>query len=197
MARAALTWAAVGLIIAVAFWFAVTSPLLAWRDWIYILGGVAGVLSLALLLLQPLLIAGVLPGLSPVHARRWHFCLGIALLIAVLVHVGALWVTSPPDVIDALLLRSPTPFAIWGVVAMWAVFAAAILGMWRKRLPLSLRSWRIAHTGIAILIVAGTVIHAVLITGTMETLSKLALCTAALFALGFAVVRRRIWARSR
>jgi hypothetical protein len=47
------------------------------------------------------------------------------LVVAVVVHVGGLWITSPPDMIDALLLTSPTPFSAFGVIAMWAIFAVA------------------------------------------------------------------------
>ena len=47
-------------------------------------------------------------------------------MLTVIVHVAGLWLTSPPDVIDVLLFRSPTPFSAWGAIAMWAVFAAAL-----------------------------------------------------------------------
>ena len=55
--------------------------------------------------------------------------LGIAvavLVIAVVLHVAGLWVTSPPDVIDALLFVAPTPFSNWGIIAMWALFATGL-----------------------------------------------------------------------
>ena len=31
--------------------------------------------------------------------------------VAVVIHVAGLWITSPPDMIDALLFTSPTPFS--------------------------------------------------------------------------------------
>ena len=97
-------------------------------------------------------------------------------MAAVLIHVGGLWITSPPDMIDALLFASPTPFSPFGVIAMWAIFAVALLAALRRRLGLRPRTWRIAHTLLAIVIVAGSVVHGILIEGTMETVSKAALC---------------------
>lgn len=80
----------------------------------------AGVTGLALMMFQPLLIGDFLPGFSLYHARRVHFWTGALLVAAVVAHVAGLWITSPPDVIDALLFISPTPFSAWGVIAMWA-----------------------------------------------------------------------------
>jgi predicted ferric reductase len=84
--------------------------------------------------------------------------------------------------IDALLFSSPTPFSPWGVIAMWAVFAVALLAALRRRLGLGPRKWRIVHTLLAVVIVAGSVVHGMLIEGTMETMSKAALCALVLAA---------------
>jgi hypothetical protein len=135
--RVALIWAALLCAVAVPLAASAASPLLQWRNAIYIGAGFAGVVALALLLIQPVLIGGLLPGLSPIRARRLHRWSGGLLLVAVIIHVGGLWITSPPDVIDALLFASPTPFSNWGVVAMWAVFATAILAALRRRLRVS------------------------------------------------------------
>lgn len=184
-------WVVVALVSIVPLVAAANSPLLAWRDPIYILAGFAGVAGLVLLLLQPLLAAGLLPGLSRARARRMHRVFGLSLIVAILVHVAGLWITSPPDMIDALLLASPTPFSIWGVLAMWTAFAALALAALRGRLPLRPRHWRYLHMTFAALVVLGTVLHAVLIDGTMETASKSALCTATLVAALAAVWRIR------
>ena len=109
-----------------------SQPLLAWREPIYITAGFAGVISMCLLLIQPLLADRLLPGLTPVAGRHWHRWCGLALVAAILIHVGGLWITSPPDVIDALLFVSPTPFSAWGVIAMWAAFGAAFLGLFSQ-----------------------------------------------------------------
>jgi predicted ferric reductase len=172
--RVALIWAALIAAICVPIALAGTSDLLQWRGAVYILAGFAGILGLGLLLVQPLLIAGYLPGLSAYRARRAHHWIGGTLVIAVVVHVAGLWITSPPDMIDALTFTSPTPFSPFGVIAMWAIFAVALLAAFRRRL--GLRTWRIVHMALAAVIIVGTVVHAMLIEGTMETVSKAALC---------------------
>ena len=173
-ARATLIWAAVAAAVGVPIAAAAFSPQLEWRGPIYILAGFAGILALCVMLLQPLLIGGALPGLPARIGRRVHRWAGGALVLAVVIHVAGLWITSPPDMIDALTFTSPTPFSPFGVVAMWAIFAVAMLAILRRRLRP--RTWRIAHMLLAAVIVAGSVVHAMLIEGTMETFSKAALC---------------------
>jgi predicted ferric reductase len=191
--KAWLIWGAVATAIAVPIVAATLSPLLAWREPVYIVACLAGVAGLGLMLLQPLLIGGFLPEFSPYRARRVHRWTGALLVAAVTIHVAGLWITSPPDVIDALLFRSPTPFAAWGVIAMWAIFGAAILVALRQRLGLRPRNWRIAHTGLAAVIVIGTAVHSVLIDGTMETVSKVALCALVIAATLKVIVDKRVW----
>lgn len=180
--RAILIWVALAAIVLVPIAAAAQSPLLQWRQPVYIAAGFAGVLALVLLVVQPLLAGGYLPGLSAMRGRVLHRWTGTILVLVVIVHVAGLWITSPPDVIDALLFRSPTPFSVWGVLAMWAVFLSALLALFRRKLRLRPRTWRLAHTAFALVIVAGTVIHALLIEGTMETTSKVVLCGVAVMA---------------
>ncbi len=187
--RGPLIWAGLAIAVAVPLVVAATSPLLAWRDSVYIGAAFAGVVGLALILLQPLLVGGMLPG---VPGRRVHRWVGVALVVMVVAHVAGLFWTSPPDVIDALVLDSPTPFSVWGVVAMWAVFASAVLVALRR--CLRVRSFRLGHTALAVVIVVGTVVHAVLVEGTMGTLSKAVLCALVLAATVKAVVDLRAWA---
>ncbi|MEM9523186.1 MAG: ferric reductase-like transmembrane domain-containing protein [Pseudomonadota bacterium] len=195
LARATLIWIALATAVALPIYAAAASPLIAWRDPVYIAAGFAGIIAMALMLVQPLLAAGHLPGLSPHGGRRLHRRIGGVLVAAVVIHVAGLWITSPPDVIDALLLVSPTPFSFWGVIAMWAVFAAALLAALRRRLRLRARAWRIGHTSLAVVTVVGSVIHAILIEGTMETVSKATLCALVLMAT-FKVVAD-LWARGK
>lgn len=192
-ARSVLVWAALIAATAVPITAAAMSPLLAWRSVVYVAAGFAGILALGLMLVQPLLIGGYLPGLTTYRGRRVHHWVGGALVAAVIVHVGGLWLTSAPDVIDALLFRSPTPFSVWGVAAMWAIFAVALLATFRRRLRP--RTWRIAHTLLAIIIVVGTIIHALLIEGTMETISKIALSALVAAATLKVIVDLRVWTR--
>jgi hypothetical protein len=175
--RSALIWSALAAALALPVAVAAGSPLLAWRDPVYIAAGFAGVVALAFLLLQPLLAGGYLPGLRLRLARRIHAWVGAGLVAAVAMHVGGLWLTSPPDVVDALLFQSATSFSAWGVVAMWAVFAAALLAALRARLRLRVMVWRVCHVTLAMVIVVSSVVHAMLIDGTMGTVSKAALCT--------------------
>lgn len=194
-ARNIIIWAAVALAIAVPMVAGAASPLLQWRDPLYILAGFAGIVAMALLLLQPLLMGGQLPGLAGPRGRILHRWIGAGLVVAVMVHVTALWVTSPPDVIDALLFSSPTPFSFWGVIAMWAVFASACLAVLRRLVRP--RRWRLIHTSLAVVIVTGSVVHALLIEGTMETVSKAVLCALVLLATVKVMAGRRVWGRRR
>jgi predicted ferric reductase len=189
--RPILVWAGLAIAVGVPLGVAATSPLLQWSDPIYVAAGFAGLVALALLLVQPLLATGLLPGLDLRVARRLHAQLGAALVVAVAMHVAGLWITSPPDVVDVLLLRSPTPFALWGVAAMWAAFAAAALAAARRRLRLAPRTWRRAHTLLVAVVALGTVVHALLIEGTMGTASKAALCALVLAASAWAIAN--VW----
>lgn len=177
-----LIWAALALAIGVPIAFAAGSEQLAWRGPVYILAGFAGIAALGLVLVQPLLIGGYLPRLSAYRGRRAHHWIGGALALAVIIHVAGLWFTSPPDMIDALTFSSPTPFSPFGVIAMWAIFIVGILAALRRRLGLRLRTWRIIHIPLAIVIVACSVVHCLLIEGTMETISKAVLCALVLAA---------------
>ena len=187
----ALIWVALAAAVCVPIAAAAASPLLAWRDPVYILAGFAGIVALGLILVQPLLAGGYLPGLSAYRGRRVHHWIGGALVVAIVIHVGGLWITSPPDMIDALLFESPTPFSPWGVTAMWAIFAVALLAAFRRRLRP--RTWRTAHMLLAIVIVVGSVVHGILIEGTMETISKAALCALVLAAAVKVMVDLRVW----
>src|SRR5580765_3025304 len=145
LARVALIWAALAAAVGVPVALAATSDLLEYRGPVYMLAGFAGIIALGLVLIQPLLIGGYLPGLLGYRGRRAHYWIGGALVVTVVVHVAGLWITSPPDMIDALLLTSPTPFSPFGVIAMWAIFAVALMAAFRRRLGLAPRTWRLGH----------------------------------------------------
>jgi hypothetical protein len=193
LARVTLIWAALAAALCVPIAAAAVSPQLEWRGPVYILAGFAGIIALGLVLVQPLLMAGYLPGLAAYRGRRAHHWVGGALVVAVVAHVAGLWITSPPDMIDALLFSSPTPFSPFGVIAMWAIFGVALLAALRRRLRLRPRTWRLSHMVLAVVIVAGSVVHAMLIEGTMETISKAALCVLVLAATMKAMADLRVW----
>ena len=192
-ARTRIAWAVIAAVITVPIVAAALSPLLQWRDPIYIAAGFAGIFALGLLFVQPILAKGILAGFTGSKGRRAHHWIGTLIGLSVLGHVGGLWLTSPPDVVDVLLFRSPTPFAVWGAAAMWAVFATALVAALRRRLRISPRRWRQGHGLLAAIIVIGSVIHAMLIEGTMEVMSKSALCALVVIAAawGFGSQRPR------
>ena len=189
-ARDVTAWGALALAMAVPVAIAATSPQLQWRSAIYIAASFAGVVGLSLLLVQPLLAGRALPGLTARRALRWHGVVGALLLVAIAVHVGGLYLTSPPDVVDALLLRSPTRFSLFGVAAMWAAIAAALVIAMRRRIGLRASTVQRIHLSLALIVVGGTVVHALLIIGTMGWWSKLAICTLVVAASGWLVVSR-------
>ncbi len=180
-------WLGLFGIAVLAFAGAANSPLLAWRDPVYIVAGFSGVAALVLLLVQPLLAAGLLRGISRIRARRLHRWIGGGLTAAVVIHVATLWRTSPPDVVDALLYRSPTPFSVWGVSAMWVLFVTAFLVGLRKKLRLRPTVWSQWHRGLVTAVSVGSIAHTIQITGTMESVSKWLLCGAVLCATAWAV----------
>lgn len=168
---------------------AALSPLHAYRSPSYVAASLTGVLGLGVLLIQPLLMTNWLAGVSLARLRRWHQRSGAVLVVLVAIHLGGLLIASPPDAIDALLLRSPTPFSVWGVTAMWALVLSALLVTLRRKMRLNPTTWSAIHNGLALVVVLGTVIHAIQIEGTMGTFSKWALCLAVLTASVAAVVR--------
>lgn len=191
--RGTFIWAGLGVVVTLPIAAAAMSPLLAWRQPVYIAAGFAGIVAMTLMLLQPLMVSGTLPGFPTVRGRRVHLWVGSVLAISIVLHVVGLWITSPPDVIDALLFVSPTPFSAWGVVAMWAIFAAALLAFTRQRLRLRHRNWRGGHTALVTIAVVGSVVHAMLIEGTMETVTKTALCVFVVAATARTVLARQVW----
>lgn len=183
--RAIVAWMLAAAIITVPIAVAAASPLQSYRDPIWVAGGMAGVVGLTLLFLQPVLIGNLLPGLG--SSRLWHRWVGSAVVAAVLLHVGALYVTSPDDILDALLLVSPTPFALYGVIGLAGVVATALVASLRDRLPAVL--WRATHVGLAVVVVVASVVHAVQIDGVMGTASKWALCVFAMAATAAIAVK--------
>jgi len=184
-------WVAVASAAILPIVVALNSPLLEWRDSVYIIAGFGGVIAMSLLLLQPMLAMGLLPGLTLKRGRKIHQRIGITLVLCVVVHVVGLWITSPPDVIDALLFVSATPFSIWGVIAMWSIFVSACLVVFRRKIPVRAPKWLLTHRVLAVVTVMGSVIHAIMIEGTMGTLSKSMLCALVVFVTGWALKKQK------
>ena len=168
---------------------AAASPLQASREALWIFGGMAGVVALALLLVQPMLAAGLLPGSSILTARRWHRWIGATIVSAVILHVVGLYLYSPDDISDALLLVSPTPFAVYGVVGLVGVIVTALLVVVRSRSGLRYVTWRIVHNAVSLVVVMSSVVHAMLIEGAMGFVSKAILCVLVIAAAMIALIR--------
>lgn len=195
--RSVLIWTGVLAAAFVPVWVATGSEFLTYRDAVYIFAGFAGIVGMVLLLFQPLLVGGYLPGLQLGRGRQVHRWVGATLVLSVLLHVAGLWLTSPPDVVDVLLFRSPTPFSVWGVLAMWALLLAGLLAGFHRRLGIAPVVWRAGHTMLVVSAVIGSVAHALLIEGAMGSVSKTVLCVLVLAATLKAVSDRKIWSRFR
>ncbi len=187
-----LIWCVLALGLSAPLLVATWSPYLAYRGTAYIAAGFAGIVALLLFVLQPLLAAGYVPGPRPRTARLWHRATGSLILVAVAVHIGGLFITSPPDTLDALLLVSPTPFSLYGVIALWGLIITALLVTLRRRLPLRYLPWAIVHNTLAFVIVISTVVHALLIEGTMGLASKWLTCLAVVIITSWVLVDVRI-----
>jgi hypothetical protein len=189
---ALLIWVGLAAVIIVPIAIAASSPYLASRSAAYIVAGLAGTVCLSLFLVQPMLAADYLPGLRPTHGRKWHRRVGTAIVFCVVLHVGGLFLTSPPDTIDALLLIAPTSFSVFGVIAMWGVFLAAAQIFWLRKIGQRYPVWQILHNVTVLITVISTVIHAIQIQGTMGATSKTVLCVAVLVALTATLVDLRV-----
>lgn len=189
--KAFLIWGCLVATVLVPLVVAAQSPLLQWRQPIYIVAGFAGIAAMAAVLCQPLLVGGYLPGLAARAGRRTHRVIGAVLIALVVVHVAGLWMTSPPDMIDALTFTAPTAFSTLGVISMWLLFGAAGLALMRRHLRI--RTWRIGHASCVTLAVLTAVAHAMLIEGTMGYWSKAALCLCVVVAAAKVMADLKIW----
>lgn len=190
--RSAASWALVVCIAAAPVAIALFSPLQQSRSAPYVVGGVSGIVALALLLLQPLLVGGYLPGLRSVKARFWHHCIGCTIVLTVFMHIIGLYVTSPDDITDAMLFTSPTPFSVYGVLGFWCVVMMLITVVLRNRSVFSSRLWSLVHNSLALVLVGASVIHALLIEGAMGNVSKVILCVSVVIATIAVTVKFRI-----
>ena len=67
------------------------------------------------------------------------------------------------------------------------------LAVFRARWRMGVRAWRTGHSALAAAVVIASVIHAVLIEGTMGTVSKTVLCVLALAATAKVMLDLRVW----
>ena len=108
----ALFWLLLLAVVGVALVAALMSPLLQYRSPVYIVAAFAGVIAMVLLLFQPLLAAGYLPGLVLRQGRRIHRYVGSGLVLMIILHVAGLWITSAPDAVSYTHLTLPTIYSV-------------------------------------------------------------------------------------
>lgn len=183
-----LLWGLTAGLVLVPVTLAALSPLQSGREFTYVIGALAGVLALSLLFVQPLLAAGFLSGLMPSIEKRWHRRLGVVLVSAVGLHILGLYLASPDDMSDALMLVAPTPFSLYGVIALLAVALLGLSAVIRPRLRSRLWLWKVAHSSLALIVVSASIVHAWMIDGTMNGLSKIISCVCIALATVAALV---------
>jgi predicted ferric reductase len=170
---------------------AVASPLQAGREMAWVLGALAGVLALSLLTVQVLLPTPWLDRLLAGHEPRWHRTVGLTLAAIILAHVAGLYLASPDDIRDALVLAAPT-YSRLGVLSAWSVGFSIALALARRRLGLIYSDWQILHSALAVAIVTTAVGHTVMIRGTLDGPAELLACGAALVAVSAGLVYQHV-----
>ena len=170
---------------------AAASPLQTGREAVWVIGALSGVLALSLLVIQVLLPTPWLRGIIFGDDSRVHRILGIAVAAVVLAHIIGLYIASPDDIADALVLQAPT-YSRLGVLSAWCLALSLGLALARRKLALTYSDWQIVHAVLAVVIVATAVAHTVMIRGTLDGPVEVLLSGAAVIAVTAAVVYRFI-----
>jgi len=163
---------------------ALTDPHLAGASGALTISTATAAVAVSVIALQPLL-AGT-------GRVRRHRLLGVAALVLVLVHVGALFVESPADARFALSPDGPTR-ARMALLATIALIALVAVGALRGRLPLAPSSWRLVHAYLAVVVIVLGLGHALLTDGALDgpgTAVLLAFGAGGLLGVGAAHVAR-------
>lgn len=190
MNRNILIWLGLFALMAFPVIRAISNPYLPFRETSYIIAGFAGIFCLSIFVLQPLLATRRIP-LHPFRARRLHRIVGICVLSLTIIHVAGLFVTNSDDVIDVFMLRAPTTFSIFGVIAFWGIILTGLIATLRHSLPSFI--WRKTHQTLSCIVISATIIHALQIQGAMEPISKWIICLAAILSTVVAL----IWQKQR
>ena len=129
----------------------------------------------------------------PARVYALHRALGLTAVLALLVHLTALWLDSFVQLSWLQLLAAPwtssyRPAAVTlGFMAMVALFLTAASGALRKRLP----GWRIVHA-LAYLTFGLSVVHGLLAGSDTHSAWAICLYAGALAAVGVTSLRRLI-----
>ncbi|NJL36811.1 MAG: hypothetical protein HC899_08630 [Leptolyngbyaceae cyanobacterium SM1_4_3] len=166
---------------------AALSPLQHGRAPLWILGTLAGVLSLSLIVVQVLLPTGWLNFGIGEQNFRWHRVLGISITLLVVAHILVLYLYSPDDIGDALILAAPT-YSRLGVLSATCLLISVGLALTRSKLPLTPADWQILHSFLAVAVVGTAIAHAFLLQGTLDGFAEGLLCGSAVVAVLMAVI---------
>jgi predicted ferric reductase len=167
------------------------SPLQQGRDATWVLGALFGVVALGLIAVQVLLPTPWLDDLLGGHELRWHRILGLSVAAVVVAHVAGLYLYSPDDVRDALVLSAPT-YSRLGVLSAWMLGLSIVLALARRRLGLTYSDWQILHSALAVAVVGTAVAHTVMIRGTLDGPAEMLTCGGALAAVSAAVLYHHV-----
>jgi len=135
-------WVLITLLLVAPAALSLLSPLQVGRDFWWIVGALAGIVALSLVVLQVLLTTPWLIGILDTSTMRLHRLLGLAVAGVVIAHVLGLYLYSPDDVSDALVLAAPTHSRL-GVLSAWCVLLSVALALARRRLGLTYSDWQI------------------------------------------------------
>ena len=167
---------------------AALSPLQVGRAPIWILGTLAGVLSLSLLVVQLLLPTAWLNLFFGEQNLGWHGVLGISVTGLVIAHIVGLYLYSPDDIGDALILAAPT-YSRFGVLSFWCLLLSVVLALTRHKLQLVYSDWQILHSALAVAIVGTAVAHVVLLQGSLDGFAEGLLCGSVVIAVLAAIAQ--------
>jgi predicted ferric reductase len=100
---------------------------------------------------------------------QFHRQIGFAGLALVLVHfaISARWSeVTPAKAIAA-------PLLVWfGMAALLALVVLVVTSLWRRRLRLSYEAWHALHTGLAVVLVVGALLHVLFVDEYVSSLWK-------------------------
>jgi hypothetical protein len=165
---------------------AALSSLQVGRAPLWVLGTLAGILALSLLVVQVLLPTGWLNALVDKQNLRWHRILGVTITGLVITHIIGLYLYSPDDIGDALILAAPT-YSRLGVLSAWCLLLSVMLAFARHKLHLADSDWQTLHSAFAVAIVGTAIAHAMLLQGTLDGFAEGLLCGSAGVAVLMAI----------
>lgn len=139
-----------------------------WTDFSVALGFV----GLAMMGLEFALVARFRPLAAPFGQDallQFHRQIGFVGLAFVLVHfaISARWsALTPASAVAA-------PALVWfGMAALLALVALIVISVWRRPLGLSYEAWHVLHSALAVVLVAGALLHVLFVDGYVNSLWK-------------------------